>query len=676
MRALRSLLVLPTLLLAPALLAGQQDTLPPDTTVFRIQGISIQAQRPVTTIGGASAVEVSVDSLGLPAAPTAEELLRELPSVHVRTNSRGQAEVSVRGSESRQVAVLLDGVPLTLNWDARTDVSVLPASAVQDITFVRGLSTILHGPNVLGGVVEMNLARGEDYPAEPDWSFSAGADHVGGWATSGNALTPFRTDGGSGVVRVGVGFRDSPGSPLADGVVEPLPGGDDLRVNTDMENVDGFVAVRYTDRGGAWGSFSAAGHRAERGIAAELGTTDARFWRYPEIARGIFALSGGTGHRDTPWGRGDLEASVGVDVGRTEIRSYSSRAYDEMDGSEFGEDLTATLRLLGDHTLGERADLRASLTYADINHDAIEDGVRSAYRQTLFSTGAETVVRLLEDPTGPLQALRLSFGGAWDRGTTPETGGLASLGTLDDWGARVGLSALANDGATLFHLGVSRRGRFPSLRETYSEALNRFIPNPELSPEHLVAVEGGVTTRMGDGEIQVVGFHNELSDAIRRVTFPDGRRKRINSEELVSTGIEVFFTQSFGPLAVGGDLTLQSVDLTDPETTISTEPENVPERSGSLRARFPVGGGVYATGEAEYTGPQFCQDPGTGADVELDGGSWLNAALSKVWRTGRGGEGRRFETSVRAENLADTALYDQCGLPRAGRLFRVQVRVF
>jgi len=666
------------LLLLPGLLSAQvPDSLPADSSVFRIEGISIQAQRPVTTIGGASAVEVRVDSLGLPAAPTAEEVLRELPSLHVRTNSRGQAEISVRGSESRQVAVLLDGVPLTLGWDARTDVSILPAGAVRDLNFVRGLSTVLHGPNVLGGVVEMNLARGTDVPERGSWSVSGGLDHTGAYSSAATLTTPFRTDDGAGLVRVGGGWRDSPGAPLASGISEPQPGADaDLRLNTDMQNLDGFAALRWAHEDGAWASVSAVGHQAERGIAAELGTDDARFWRYPHVSRGIFAASGGTGIQDTPWGSGDVEASVGLDLGRTEIRSYDSRDYDEIVGTENGDDRTVTLRLLGDHTLGPRADLRGSLTFADIAHDSEVDGTTRSYRQRLFSAGAETVVRLVDSPGAGLEALRLSFGAAYDRGSTPESGGLPPLGVIEDWGGRVGLSALTNGGETLVHVGVSRRGRFPALREMYSEALNRFVPNPDLTPEHLVAVEGGLTTRLGNGEIQVVGFHHDLTDAIRRITFPDGRRQRVNSDELTSTGVEFLFSQSLGALEVGTDLTLQSVELTDPETAASSEPENLPERAGRAYVQIPLGTGLRARAEVEYTGPQFCQDPDTGADVELDGGTWLNGALSRVWNLGRGGQGRRLETSVRVQNVTDTALYDQCGLPRAGRLFGVQFRLF
>jgi len=245
---------------------------------------------------------------------------------------------------------------------------------------------------------------------------------------------------------------------------------------------------------------------------------------------------------------------------------------------------------------------------------------------------------------------------------------------MEGWGARAGLSATVDGGRTLLHAGVSRRGRFPSLREAYSEALDTFVPNPDLGPENLVAMEAGVTTGFGNGELQVVLFRHDLSDAIRRITFPDGRRQRVNSDELESRGVEVFASRSLGPIRAGGDLRLQAVDLIDPGTAISSEPENVPEQEGRAWAEWVPSAGVRLRGEAEYTGPQFCQDPSTGADVELDGGTWLNALVSKVWSVG--GPLDRVETTLRGSNLTDTALYDQCGLPRPGRALTMQVRLF
>jgi outer membrane receptor protein involved in Fe transport len=305
------------------------------------------------------------------------------------------------------------------------------------------------------------------------------------------------------------------------------------------------------------------------------------------------------------------------------------------------------------------------------------DGEFSDYQQRLMSLAGETGLRLVEDHAAVLESLRLSLGGAWDRGSTPRTGGLESLGTLDDWGARLGFTAVVNDGATAVHGGISRRGRFPSLRETYSEALNRFVPNPDLHPEHLLAFESGVTTRLGDGELQVVGFHHRLTDAIRRITLPDRKRMRINSDEIRSTGLEVLFSQSLGSMSLDGDVTLQKVDLIDPETSLSSEPENMPEQSGRMRLSVPLFAGFSGSAEAAYTGSQFCQHPDTGADVKLEGGTWWNGLLSRIWNLPTSsGMVQRLETVVSVDNLGDVALYDQCGLPRAGRLFRFQVRVF
>ena len=88
-------------------------------SVMRVPGITVQGTKAVTTVGGSSAIQLQLDSIPTPPAATLDQLLRRMPLLHVRTNSRGESELSARGSESRQVAVLVDGVPITLAWDAR-----------------------------------------------------------------------------------------------------------------------------------------------------------------------------------------------------------------------------------------------------------------------------------------------------------------------------------------------------------------------------------------------------------------------------------------------------------------------------------------------------------------------------------------------------------------------------
>lgn len=654
-----------------------------DTKVYKLGTVFVWARRPVATAGGSSAIEVQVDSLPLPAAATVEEVFRELPLLHVRTNSRGEAEISARGSGSRQVAILVDGVPITLAWDARADVSVIPATALQEVTFTRGLSSMLYGPNVLGGILEIRVVHVPIQPDERTLQVTMGADDVGTVGSTVTTSISGKRESGVWLARGGAGFRSTPGDPLPRGIHEPIHSNDALRLNTYADRADGFVALRFRTNGGAWLSFSGSTFREKRGIAAELGLpdADARLWRYPHVSRTLAVFSSGTGFRKSPLGgHGELEASIGLDRGRTEINAYESRAYEEVTSFEDGDDRTTTLRLLADQTVGWRGDLRAAFTWSDIHHDeSIPDG-DFEYQQRLMSVGLEGVWRVLQS-RGELRTLSASLGGAYDHAETPKTGGRPKQDPLSEIGGRFGLSAVFGEKRrTVLHAGVSRRGRFPALRELYSGALNRFVPNPDLEPEKLLTVETGVTTGLGEGEIQVVGFHTLLEDAVVRITLDDGARRfmRVNRNELTATGVELLLSYRFGPVDVAADATVQSVDLTDTDADKTNRPEDLPEVFGDVSVRFPIVSEIVGRAEARYTGEQYTIDARTGEDTQLADQVVFGLLITRRWPLRTSGGGRFFsalETSLAVENIGDVALYDAWGLPEPGRRVRLELRL-
>jgi iron complex outermembrane receptor protein len=235
------------------------------------------------------------------------------------------------------------------------------------------------------------------------------------------------------------------------------------------------------------------------------------------------------------------------------------------------------------------------------------------------------------------------------------------------------------DGRLLLHGGVSRRGRFPSLRELYSGALNQFTPNPELKPEKLVAIEGGLTLRLGNNaEVQAVGFRHQMRDAVVRIILPDRRFMRVNRNRLTSFGVELLASTVIGGVALQGDLTVQSVKLTNTASGGISRPENLPETAGGITARMALPLGLRAGTELRLTGGQFCIDPVTGQDAELSASTILGGDLSREWSLSRsrGGWLSRLEASVMVENVGNTAAYDQCRLPGPGRLARIQLRLF
>ncbi len=634
----------------------------------------MRVARPVTTAGGASALTAGIDSVPAPPAPTVEDVLRRMPLIQVRENSRGEAQPQLRGMESRRVAVLVDGVPITLGWDNRTDLGIVPLTAARQLTVVRGLSSVLHGPNALGGVVLVSIGDGSSEARPPPMQLAGSLDYLGSTSLALGLATVSEGSAGELVMRAGGGYRNRSAVPLASDIEQASPGDPDERLNSDFRHGNGYVVARYEANGGAWLSLSSFGFVSERGVPPELHTTDPRLWRYPKSSRWVTALSGGTGWSETPWGHGDLEASVGLDFGETEIDTYESLAYDSITGGEDGKDRTLSLRLLGDHTLGEGI-LRSAFTLAETRHkEFIEPDERATYRQRLWSLGLE-VEQPLFDGGGSAPRARLSVGVSVDGSDTPETGGRPSRDAIWDWGARAGGTLAIGDGKVLLHGGLSRRVRFAALRELYSGALGRFVVNENLDPEVLGVAELGLTAGTAGLELQVVGFYQRLTDAIVRVSLGDGRLQRQNRDRIRSVGLELLATYQWRRFSVTGDLTIKDVTQQDPTAPEGQgEPEYQPWIAGGLGLSAPLGIEIWSTGRLRHLGPRYCVHPDLDRQVRLSGDTWLDLEFGRS--IGLGDHSRRLELVLALDNITDTAVYDQCGLPQPGRLLRLQFRIF
>ncbi len=687
MRLLR-LIVYLCLTVLPASISAQdgRDSVRVDSTrvarQYDLEGLTISVPRPALTTGGSSAVEIRLDSLRSVPAPTLEQVLRGMPLLVIRQNSRGEAQPSIRGSEERQIGILMDGVPLTLGWDHRTDLSIIPLTAAQGVRLVRGLSSVLYGPNTLGGVIEVDVARvpGRIESVNP-LDVGVSLDEAGGTNVSAGAAHLWDQDERQVVVRAGAGFQDRPGSTLPAGALtDPdlrsryLVGPDDLRLNSDSRRVDGFFVARVRGEEGGWASLATSVYDVERGVAPEAHQDDPRLWRYPEQTRFLTAISFGTGTREAGSGMGDLEASIGFDAGTTRIDSYDDETFQDVVGTEEGADRTLTLRLEGERTLGAKGELRSSMTFADVAHDEVlTPGGSSTFRQRLWSLGVESEWRL-----GATDRTRISLGSVIDGADTPESGDKPPLGRLTDYGVRVGISSLVGEGL-LLHGGASRRARFPSLRELYSGALGRFEPNPQLKAETLLGAEGGFTLQTGDIDFQVVGFHQRLKDGIVRtaISNPGGpsRFKRVNQDEIRSTGIEFLVIGGLGVGTISSDLTVQHVRGIEADGT-RIELEYEPAVTGRFGIESPLGGGIRASGDVRFVTGQQCVNPEVGGLQPVGTSASADFSIRKILQLRSGGALSRVDASATVRNATDATSFDQCGLPQPGRTLQLQFRLW
>jgi iron complex outermembrane receptor protein len=653
----------------------RQDSTRTDSTGLTITPVSVSAARATAMVGGAAAVVITPSELRSSPAPLLDQALRESPFVLVRQNSRGEMEISVRGSDSRQAAVLMDGVPMTLGWDHRTDPSLVPITGTERLVIVRGLGSLLNGPNTLGGSIEISHdAYGQ--PAGGQLWAGAGLDQYGATVgTLGYGRRVAEFGGGALSLRAGGAYRQRDGVALPDGAIDPTER-NGLRTGTDLKQTDGFAALRWNNALGRAVGVMLSGYDAERGVPPEEHLASPRLWRYPYARRNIAMFSANTGLFTTPFGTGSVEVGVGVNSGTFKIETFGDRDYGLVTGQELGDERTTTARALLTHSLGI-ATLRASYTGADVQYtETLSPAQPVDYRQKLTSTGVE-----LE---APLSARTVLAGGVvFDRSSTPETGGRTpGQAPFSNSGWRVGLSHELSTRVRL-HASASERSRFPALRELYSGALNRFVPNPSLKPETLLGFEGGVSLNgvfpsLAQSTFQLIGFRHQLDDAVVRITLQNPTRfQRVNRDRIESAGVELLGGLVFGAdpdrsWLLNADATLQHIRIVD--QTASNQQrraENNPERRGRVELGVPLARQLRAFTTARYTGTQYCLNADSGNEDQLQARTVADLALQRDFRVATSGPFRFLRALVSFDNVGNTAVYDQCGLPQPGRTLRL-----
>ncbi|CAG9433585.1 Vitamin B12 transporter BtuB [Providencia alcalifaciens] len=96
---------------------------------------------------------------------TVIDVLRRLPGVDVAQNGGmgQQSSLFIRGTESRHVLVLIDGVRLNqAGISGSSDMSQIPISLIQRIEYIRGARSAVYGSDAVGGVINIITRRDND----------------------------------------------------------------------------------------------------------------------------------------------------------------------------------------------------------------------------------------------------------------------------------------------------------------------------------------------------------------------------------------------------------------------------------------------------------------------------------------------------------------------------------
>ncbi|MDX2184010.1 MAG: TonB-dependent receptor [Gemmatimonadaceae bacterium] len=648
---------------APGWLPAQRPDAARDSAPRRIEGVKVTSRQAPKVVVGSMAVDVSPDSLRTAPGATLDQALRTVPFVGVRTNSRGEVELSIRASDSRTPSVMLEGAPLSAGWDGRADPSLAPLTAATGLRVTRAAPSVLLGPNILGGVVEVSLVNDID---RPNALIAAGGDATGGVTSRALGATRLALGSHRLSLSAGAGHRQRDYLPTATAYRDPGASFDGERLNSALRQSDAFVGAQYRGTGGAFVGVTVSAVQGSRDVMPESHIANPRYWRQPVANRAIGVVSAGTGALMTGAGVASLQLRAAINNGHTFIQQFGSAQYATVTGSERGIDRTSSVRLLGEHSLGSRGDIGIGLSLVQVDYrESLNAAAEQRYQQQLWSAGVETDYVVSD-------ALNLSASLALDGVSTPRAGDKPLQPALQDWAARLGLTRTVGAGVQL-NAALINRSRFPSLRELYSGALNRFLPNPDLRPERVLGSELGLSATHGTWRWQAGAFVQRLDDVIQRINVPNTTlQQRVNRDAQRVIGTEFLLAYSGHRHSVLGDLTLQDARVLDPtQPSGRRQAEYQPKVRGSLTAVSPLAFGWRGTAATVLTGSQFClatgnayrRLPTTGrADLMADRSVFLRA-------TGR--VLRELRLLVALDNVTDALTWDQCGIPATGRVARI-----
>lgn len=630
--------------------------------VFSLGEVVVTGEQQVVNLA-TTVTEVTAEDFKERGAKTVADALAQLPGVYIQAGSgKGESHVSVRGFNDTDVKILVDGVPVYEQYSRQIDLAQFNLDNVAKITVTKGASSVLYGPNAMGGVINIvtkvatkptvNVGAGwGDYGTE-HYSISAGAPfgdfnaylgysyrHTDGWRLSDSFDPDWWFDFNPDRALDEGGKRDG-----TDYLQHHLNAKIGYEPNQDTKL---YLNMNYFDN--------------EKGVPTRYqrdGREIVDRWRYPKWRQMQLSLVGEQKVND--WLR--LKArGFYVDHQDTLYARFGRQPFilSEYKNHTVGGELQAFM------DFGRWSFLKIGATYlrdhAKQQNKNATTGAPQGIRETLE---ADTYTIGIENEVRPLDWLAFVVGLSYDYYEPRKATGKEVTDSIDTLNPQGGVVITLSESTNL-HGSIGRKTRFPHLKELYSAIAGG---NPSLNPQETISYEVGLTHAVSPAIVlSVSAFYNDIKNLIGRqdVQDPEGPIGTlvpiyVNIGKATTQGVE---------LALGADITdnfwagLNYTFMRTEDKDLDRELEGRPRHRTNLdlRYKFPFGLNLstqlsYVVRQYSVVSNNFTRSP----DFLL-----LNARAEQRLGELFGVEGRVY---IEAQNLTDRD-YWEVGVPRPGRNF-------
>ncbi|EIV7689168.1 TonB-dependent vitamin B12 receptor BtuB [Salmonella enterica] len=559
--------------------AWAQDT-SPDTLVVTAN----RFQQPVNSVLAPTDV-VTREDIQRWQSKDLNDVMRRLPGVDI-SQSGGMGKSSslyVRGTESRHVLVLIDGVPMARAGISNAiDIGQLPVSLVQRIEYIRGPRSAVYGSGAIGGVVNIITMSNDE---KSQINAGMGSD---GYQTYDGIMNKRFGDTivtAAGAYETTRGFNIQPDSPY---------NGDSDRDGYRNKLFWGGVQHKFNDN--VSGFFRGYGYTANS-----------------DYDQGSYGYVGGNDEAQNytqSWDAG-LQYSSGI---------YSSQLianYQHIKDYNYSNDLG---RYAGDASLDNMEQRYIQWgNSVEVGHGAVSGGADWKQEKLTSSstTKADTYKR---DTTGlyltgqqQIDSVTLEASGREDH--DEQFGWHGTWQTAAGWEFVDGYRATLSYGTGFLAPSLGQQYGATRFASSYGPGI---AANPNLKPEESRQWEAGIDGLTGPLDWRLSAYHYKVQNLI---DYKDNQY--VNLKSATIKGLEWTGNITTGP--VDHHLTLQYVDPRDDETN------KVLYRRAKQQVKYELTGQIFELGwnvMYQYLGERYDKDSDNNRDVKMGGLSLWDIGVS------------------------------------------------
>jgi iron complex outermembrane receptor protein len=653
---------------------------------------------PAFTVTGTQPGDVAIHEAFVPAETIRNRGYSDLASVArvvpgltaaygPRGGPRNERRLYLRGFDSRQLLLLVDGIPFYIPYDGEPgDFERFQLWNAETVEISKGISSVLYGPNAMGGAI--NIAT-----APPTRSFESetlieGVLDRRGEAQQWNAFTRggfiqgdlYGQFGASSLERDFWTLPDDfhpEGPPVLDpGSPGNLEDGGE-REQSRLIDRSGFARLGWTPGEKTRLSASFFHQQAEKEVPPYAGPPNpferVNFFRWSQWDRtGVFV------HLD----------SEPVKAHRLRVRLYYdafANRLERFDDWTYSSQSTPRSFSSGydDHSLGGSAQWewrsRPGESWTGVVHYRWDDHQETANllpdrrtptytfidqttsvgleRRRAHDSGWKTVAGLSLDHRDPRKAEDGQRGGESFR-----------LKSSREWNAVFSVEIPTTEQFSLTG-GIARKSRLPSMIDRYSYRQGRSVPNPELEAETALNTELGGRWSGENLRLEATVFHSRVDDLMQNVVIgenPDVPGRLVSQTRNVGTadftGLEVSASWTAGRLRFGLDYTFTELDPGETDGLVFV---GVPDHEANLYLAFSPLRKLELIPSIHLASERLSSEFGDGDPVDGFAVGSLRALFN--WS-----EALRLELTI--ENVTDEHYRYDHGYPEPGRFFKFALR--